>query len=94
MKILDWENVKKRYEENPFSFTKDDKKFKISKVTDTAIYINLPSGDQYISKKNLEKAVQLINNGIFLEGPSDYKRLVYDQRSSYAWAILNDMGLI
>jgi len=52
------------------------------------------SGEEYVSRENLEKAVQLISNGIVLEGPSDYRRLVYDQRPAYAWAILKDMGVI
>lgn len=94
MNILDWENLKEKYEKNPVIYTKKGEEFKVSRVTDTAVYINLPSGEEYISRENLEKAVQLTNNGIVLEGPSDYKRLVYDQRPSYAWAIMRDMGII
>ncbi|MHA1920969.1 MAG: hypothetical protein ACTSWX_14570 [Promethearchaeota archaeon] len=94
MKNLNWETLKQRYEENPISYTKTRKEFRISRVTNTAIYIDLPSKEEYISRENLEKAINLINNGIVLEGPADYKRLVYDQRPTYAWAILKDLGFI
>ena len=94
MKNLNWETLKQRYEENPISYTKTRKEFRISRVTNTAIYIDLPSKEEYISRENLEKAINLINNGIVLEGPADYMRLVYDQRPTYAWAILKDLGFI
>ena len=94
MKKLNWEILKQRYKENPISYTKTRKEFRISRVTNTAIYIDLPSKEEYISRENLEKAINLINNGIVLEGPADYKRLVYDQRPTYAWAILKDLGFI
>lgn len=76
---LDWEEVRSRYNQNPFSYTKTGKLFKVSKITDTAIYINLPSGEEYISKSNLEKAVRLINGGRTIDGPMAYRKLVYDQ---------------
>jgi len=94
MRKLDWERVRKKYEENPLSHTKNNEEFNVSRVTDTAIYVYLPSGEEYISRENLEKAVELINQGIVLQGPIDYKMLVYDQRPTYAWAILRDMGLV
>lgn len=94
MKNLDWETLKQKYKESPVSYTKTRKEFRISRVTNTAIYIDLPSGEEYISRANLEKAIDLINNGIVMEGPADYKRLVYDQRPAYAWAILKDMGFV
>jgi len=94
MKNLDWETLKQKYKESPVSYTKTRKEFRISRVTNTAIYIDLPSGEECISRANLEKAIDLINNGIVMEGPADYKRLVYDQRPAYAWAILKDMGFV
>jgi len=94
MKKLNWEILKQRYKENPISYTKTRKEFRISRVTNTAIYIDLQRREEYISRENLEKAIDLINNGIVLEGPADYKRLVYDQRPAYAWAILRDMGFV
>jgi len=94
MKTLDWQRLRETYERNPMSHTKSGKEFRVSRVSDSAVYIEIPSGEEYISKENLECAVELINNGIVLKGPADYRRLVYDQRPAYAWAILRDMGFI
>lgn len=94
MKELNWSELRRKYENNPKSTTKSGKIFMISRITNSAIYIDLPSGEEYISRANLEKAVELINRGQRIEGPSDYRNLVYDQRPAYAWAILRDMGLI
>lgn len=92
MRQLDWKEIKARYSRKPVSYTKNGRQFRVSRITDTAIYIDLPSGEQYVSRALLEKAVRLINEGRRIEGPTDYKRLVYDQRPAYAWAILRDMG--
>jgi hypothetical protein len=94
MGYLDWKSVRERYTQNPVSHTKRGNPFRVSRVTDTAIYVDLLSGEQYISRANLEQAVHLINEGQRIEGPADYKRLVYDQRPAYAWAILRDMGFV
>ena len=90
---LDWDKVIKRYTRDPVSYTKTGKEFIVSKVTDSAIYIKLPSGEEYISRANLEYAAHLINCSHKIEGPADYKRKVADQRPAYAWAILRDMGV-
>jgi len=92
MEKLDWERLKAKYRENPVSHTKTGIEFRVTKVTDEAIFIDLPSKDEYISRENLEKAVELINEGQKLKGPYDYRKHVYDQRPAYAWAILRDMG--
>ena len=94
MDDLNWDEVKRRYNRDPVSRTKSGKEFRVCRVTDTALYIDLPSGEQYISRENLERAVHLINEGHRIEGPADYKRMVYDQRPAYAWAILRDMGFL
>jgi len=87
MGLLDWQKLVERYSRNPISHAKNGKSLKVSRITDSAIYIDLPSGEQYVSRSLLEKAVQLMNEGKVIEGPADYKRLVYDQRPAYAWAI-------
>jgi len=91
---LDWEKLKARYRENPVSRTKTGAEFRVARVTDDAVFIDLPSKDEYVSKGNLEKAIELINEGERIKGPSDYRKKVYDQRPAYAWAILRDMGFI
>ena len=94
MDKLDWERLRARYRENPVSHTKTGKEFRVAKVTDEAVFIGLPSKDEYVSRENLERAVELINAGQVLRGPTDYRKKVYDQRPAYAWAILRDMGFI
>ena len=91
---LDWQWVKRRYKDNPNSYTKNGNVFTVCKVSDSALFIDLPCGEQSVSRSNLEKAVQLINRGLVISGPSDYKKLVYDERPAYAWAILRDFGFI
>ena len=91
---FNWEKLKARYRENPVSHTKTSVEFKVARVTKEAIFIHLPSKDEYISRKNLEKAVELINKGEDIKGPGDYRQKVCDQRPAYAWAILRDMGFI
>lgn len=63
-------------------------------MTKKVIYIDLPNGEQSVSRVMLEKAVQIIRKGRRIEGPADYKRLVADERPTYAWAILRDMGFV
>jgi len=94
MSQLNWEQVRARFTRNPVSRTKNGKPFRVSKITDSAIYIDLPCGEQSVSRAFLERAVDLISEGKIIEGPADYKRLVYDERPSYAWAILRDLGFI
>jgi hypothetical protein len=91
---FDWEEIKKRYTNNPISHTKNGRPFRISRIDLGTVYIDLPSGEQIVSRKNLEKAVRLINKGAVIVGPSDYKRLVYDERPTYAWAILRDAKIV
>jgi hypothetical protein len=92
--MLNWEDVKKRYAANSWSCTKNGKRFKITKVTITAIHVDLPSGEQVVSRNMLEKALKTINEGKIIEGPADYRRLIGDERPSYAWAILHDLGFV
>ena len=91
---LDWEKLRARYSKDPNSRTKNHIAFKVARVTDVGVFIDLPSRHEYISRENLEKAVELINSGEGIKGPSDYRKKVCDQRPAYAWAILRDMGCI
>jgi len=78
MSKLDWNQVREKYSRNPITFTKTGKEFRVSRVTETAIHIDLPSGEEYVSRRSPERAVSLLQGGIRLNGPSDYKRQVYD----------------
>lgn len=91
---LDWDKVKARYRSNPISRTKRGRMFRVSRVTETAVYVDLPSKEEPVSRRLLEKAVGLVNQGRVIEGPADYKRLVGDERPSYAWTLLRDLGFV
>ncbi|MCW3999898.1 MAG: hypothetical protein NWE93_06640 [Candidatus Bathyarchaeota archaeon] len=94
METFDWKQVKDRYYSKPVSYTKNRKPFRVCRITESALYIDLPCGEQSVSRVHLEKAVRLISQGAIIGGPSDYKQLVYDERPAYAWAILRDLKFI
>jgi hypothetical protein len=54
MRILDRQKLVERYTQNPISHTKNGKPFRVSRITDSAIYMDLPSGEQYVSRTLLE----------------------------------------
>lgn len=92
---LDWDMVVKRYTENPYIVTIARKKeHPVAKVTETALIIDLPGRDQSVSRKKLESAVKLIESGHKIRTVEDYKKMVGDERPSYALAILRDLGYI
>ena len=90
---MDWERVR-ALQQTPDLTTMRGEPFRISRVTRSIAYIDLPSGEQSVSRSNLEKAQRLALSGVRFEGPSDYKRLVADERPSYAWAILRRLGIV
>ena len=91
---LDWNKIKERYKNNPITYTKAGDKFQVGNITETTIFLDLPCGEKVIRRKSLEKAVQLLNKGEKINTPEDYARLIDDERSSNAWAILRDMDFI
>lgn len=93
IKKLDWEKLKERYSGNNKSLTKKGRPFSVIVARNT-LYIDLPSGKQTVSRKCLEKAVDLLNKGETISGPFDYRTKVCDERPAYAWAILRDMGFV
>jgi hypothetical protein len=94
MTLFDWEKLKARYKANSVSHTKTGVEFEVTRATDGALYIGLPSKDEYVSRENLEKAVEFLAAVGEIKGPADYRKKVYDQRPAYAWAILRDMGFL
>lgn len=93
MEKLDWDKLKERYSKSNTSETKTGAIFSVIVAGDN-LYIDLPSGRQTVSRRCLEKAVALLNDGETLSGPFDYRNKVYDERPAYAWAILRDMGFV
>ena len=91
---LDWDKIKEHYKKDPVTNTKDGTKFQVGRITDTTLFLDLPCGEKPINRKNLEKAVELVNMGEKIVDSDDYARLVKDERSANAVAILRDMGFI
>lgn len=91
---LDWIAIKDKYSSNPVSHTKNGKPFRIWRITEDTIFIALPAHEQGVSRVNLQRAVDLINQGTVIAGPADYKRLVCDERPAYAWGILKDFSFV
>jgi len=90
---MDWERVRALERRRDLK-TKRGDPFRISRVTGSVAFIDLPSGEQSVSRANLEKAERLVLSGARLEGPADYRRLVVDERPAYAWAILRELGIV
>ena len=91
---LNWDKIKQYYQKNPVTQTKDGTKFKVGRITNTTLFLALPCGEQPIRRKNLEKAVELISSGTKILTKEDYIRLIKDERSANALAILKDMGFV
>lgn len=90
---MDWDRVR-ALERRRDLRTKRGAPFRISRVTGSIAFIDLPSGEQSVSRANLEKAEGLVLSGARLKGPADCRRLVADERPTYAWAILRELGIV
>jgi hypothetical protein len=89
---LDWTRVKSLA--GGTIHTKTGSSFKVCGVTEGVVSVEIPSGVQTVSRVNLERAVELVESGGKIEGPSDYRSSIADERPAYAWAILSHLGYI
>ena len=95
MEKLDWYKVYDLSSQKSIILTKSGIPFHILEANENSIKIKVKSGEEHnILRKNLEKAVSKINEGLILKGPNDYRKHIADNRPSYAWAILKKLGLI
>ena len=96
---LDWSIVKKRYGKGAEVPTVAGRKtLTVSGVDDDAIHIENPLWKAKLSRKNLEKGVELIEQGVIDRSPGlfveDYRVYVTDERSTSAAHILRDLGFL
>jgi len=92
---MDWEAVRRLAATQPEVLTKTGIPFHIVRVTAQNIVVQVSSGEQHtVSRANLEKAIDLLRHGELLAGPGDYRRKVADDRPTYAWAILCQLGYL
>ena len=75
--------------------TKNGAPFQVVAASKVTIVIRVATGKEHtISRKNLEKAIRLIQEGASFSGPKEYRALVADDRPTYAWAILKHLGYL
>ena len=95
MGILEWNQIIDLADRKANLQTKSGVSFIVVRTTEKTVIIQETSGNQYsLLRKNLEKAVYKINQGLLLNGPKDYREHVADDRPAYAWAILKKLGYI
>lgn len=98
MTSLNWERVRQRYPDGAMvPHMVGARKFEILRVSDDAIHFRwdvIENGT--VSRCNLERAAELIEEGVMLTDPScitsDYRTLVSDERPTIAAALLKDLG--
>ncbi len=97
---LDWEHVKNTYRNGALvPFIAGGKKFKVTKVTDDAVFVSTPANPNApIKRENLERMVMLIETKRVSTDlatlTDDYRTLVEDNRATSAVSILKDLGYI
>jgi len=95
MKQLNWEDIRNLANRKARLLTKTKVPFQIVAASENTLTVRVSSAEEHtISRINLEKAVVKIQSGMVLKGPKDYKDLIADDRPSYAWAILRELGFI
>ena len=96
---LDWTEVKQRYGEGFNVPTVAGGKFlRISHVDETAIHIESPIWQAKLHRVNLEKGVDLIEDGTISRDPGlfveDYMLYVANERATSVAHILRHMGIL
>jgi transcriptional regulator of met regulon len=95
MSELNWERVCELAGRKEPLHTKTKIPFHILRVSNTTVTVRVRSGEEHpIYRTNLETAVMKIQTGVELKGPKDYKDQIADDRPSYAWAILKELGYL
>jgi hypothetical protein len=95
MKQLNWEDIRNLANRKTRLSTKTKVPFQIVAASENTLTVRVSSAEEHtISRSNLEKAVAKLQSGTILKGPKNYKDLIADDRPSYAWAILRELGFI
>lgn len=96
---LDWSQVVEKYGNGFKVPTVTGGKFlQISRADDDAIYIESPIWSATLDRSNLEKGVELIEEGLISRDPGlfveDYMLYVANQRATSVAHILRDLGFL
>ena len=96
---LNWKTVKKKYAKGAeIPTVAGGKTLTITGCDDMAIYIENPLWKAQLSRVNLEKGVEMIEEGLIDRDPGlfveDYRVYVTDERSTSAAHVLYDLGFL
>ena len=96
---FDWTVVKERYGQGAEVPTvAGNKILQVTGADDQNIYICSPLWKATLSRDNIEKGVQLIEEGVISRDPGyfveDYKIYVADERATSVAHILKDLGIL
>jgi len=96
---LDWSQVMKKYGKGAKVSTVVGGKFlHVARADETAIYIESPIWSATLDRENLEKGVNLIEEGVISRDPGlfveDYMLYVANQRATSVAHILRDLGFL
>ena len=96
---LEWSKVVEKYGKGAKVPTITGGKFlQVAKVDEEAIYIESPIWSDMLHRKNLEKGVKLIEEGMISSDPGlfveDYMVYVSNQRATSVAHILKDLGFL
>jgi hypothetical protein len=96
---LDWSIVSQRYAQGAQVPTvAGNKILQVTGADDEKIYIKSPLWSASLSRENLEKGVELIEEGVIGREPGqfveDYRIYVADERATSAAHILKDLGFL
>ncbi len=95
MRQLNWEEIKNLADRKSTLLTKTRVPFQVVAASEETITVRVRSGEEHtISRVNLEKAVHILQAGVAINGPKDYRDQVADDRPAYAWAILHELGYL
>ena len=95
MITLNWEEIKNLADRKTTLLTKTRVPFQVVAASEETITVRVRSGEDHtISRANLEKAVRMIQSGLDLSGPKDYRDQIADDRPAYAWAIMFHLGYL
>lgn len=95
MIALKWEEIENLADRKATLLTKTRVPFQIVAASEETITVRVRSGEDHtISRANLEKAVRMIQSGLDLSGPKDYRDQIADDRPAYAWAIMFHLGYL
>ena len=96
---LDWTKVKKRYAQGAHVPTvAGGKTLEVAGADDEAIEIRTPLWSARLKRAYLERAVELIEEGVISRDPAlfveDYKIYVTDERGTSTAHVLKDLGFL